>query len=146
MERSYEGVILIDGPPGEGEAFDASFLERNDHPVLVCHGPSEQPCPLLNGEGCAKFEAAHGIVFALDLDVPQHRAIVERYRTEYGELPIRVVVRPEQAVRYRAELTGVEVWTHEPTVADLDGFAARIEAQDRSSQAQTMPSATGSNL
>ncbi|MFP5255318.1 MAG: hypothetical protein ACLGI8_05640 [Acidimicrobiia bacterium] len=46
-------------------------------------------------------------------------------------MPIRVVTTPEQAVQHAALLAGVEVWTHEPTVADLDGFAAEVEAADR---------------
>jgi hypothetical protein len=133
MERSLEGVILLDVTPGEGEAFESSFLERNAHPVIVCHGPTAtKPCPLLGEEGCPKFAAAHGIVFELDLDRPEHRAIVERYRA-LGRpgLPIRVVVRPDQADRYRDLLTQVEVWTHEPNAAELDGFAAEVEATDR---------------
>ena len=32
---------------------------------------------------------------------------------------------------YTDLLAEVEVWTHEPNVADLDGFAAEIEAADR---------------
>jgi hypothetical protein len=31
----------------------------------------------------------------------------------------------------RELLEDVEVWTHEPSVADLDGFAAEVEANDR---------------
>lgn len=133
MERSYAGVLLLDVSPGENEAFDASFLERTGHPVLVCHGPAvRELCPLVGGHGCPKFDAAHGIVFELNLDRPQHRAIVERYHALSREdLPIRVVVTLEQAERYRDVLAGVEVWTHEPTVADLDGFAAEVEAADR---------------
>jgi len=132
MEDSYPGVILIDVSPGDDETFDASFLERTGHPVLVCHGPSEDVCPLLGGEGCSKFDAAHGIVFELDLDRAEHRAIIERYRAlGRADLPIRVVVHADQAARYRDVLAGVEVWTHEPSAADLDGFAARVEAADR---------------
>ncbi len=133
MEQPMHGVVLLDVSPGAGEAFERSFLEKVGHPALVCHGPHEgEVCPLLEGKGCADFEAAHGIVFELDLDRPQHLAIIGRYR-ELGRegLPIRVVATPEQAERYRDELAGVEVWTHEPTIADLDGFAAEVEAADR---------------
>jgi hypothetical protein len=133
MARTMQGVVLLDISPGAGEAFERSFLEKVGHPALVCHGPHEGTlCPLLEGKGCADFEAAHGIVFELDLDRPQHRAIVQRYR-ELGRegMPIRVVATPEQAQQYRDVLAGVEVWTHEPTVADLDGFAAEVEAADR---------------
>src|SRR6266508_6299434 len=133
MDRALAGVVLLDVTPGETEAFDVSFLERNGHPVLVCHGPEvNQVFPLLGGHGCPKFEAAHGIAFELDLDLPQHRAILDRYRAlTRPDLPIRAVVRPDQAERYRDLLTDIEVWTHEPTVADLDGFAAEVEATDR---------------
>ena len=133
MERALEGVVLLDVSPGAGQEFEQGFLEKVGHPALVCHGPHEtELCPLLAGKGCEKFDAAHGIVFELDLDRPQHRAIVKRYR-ELGrdDLPIRVVVTPDQAERYTDLLTDVEVWTHLPTAADLDGFAAEVEAADR---------------
>ena len=131
-DSMFEGVVLLDVPDGEGE-FDQSILERLGHPVIVCHGPGPaQLCPVLGGDGCELFERARGIVFELDLDRPQHRAIVERYR-ELGrpELPIRVVVRPDQKTRYAGVLGGVQLWDHAPTVADLDGFAAEVEAADR---------------
>jgi hypothetical protein len=132
MEAPH-GVVLLDVSPGVSEQFEKSFLERNGHPAIVCHGPdADEVCPLLSGAGCAWFEAAHGVVFELDLDRPQHLAIVQRYRADGRDgLPIRVLATPEQAERYRAELAGVEVWTHEPSAADLDGFAAEVEANDR---------------
>ena len=46
-------------------------------------------------------------------------------------MPIRAVVRPGQRERYADLLGSFEVWEHEPTVADLDGFAAGVEATDR---------------
>ena len=132
MDGPREGLILLDIPPGTDEHFDVSFLERTGHPVAVCRGPQERPCPLLGGQGCPKFESAHGIVFELDLDRAEHRTILERYRAlARADRPIRVVVRPGQAERYRDVLVGVEIWSHEPTVAELDGFAARVEATDR---------------
>ena len=133
MPEEMQGVVLLDVSPGAVESFERTFLEKVGHPALVCHGPHEGAlCPLLAGKGCVKFEAAHGIVFELDLDRPQHRAIVARYR-ELGRdgTPIRVVATPEQAARYADVLAGVEVWTHEPTAAELDGFAAEVEANDR---------------
>lgn len=128
-----QGVILLDVSPGSGEEFERSFFEKVGHPALVCHGPHEgELCPLLEGKGCEKFESAHGIVFELDLDRPQHRAIVKRYRELGAEgLPIRVATTPEQAAEHAELLAGVEVWTHLPTAADLDGFAAEVEAADR---------------
>lgn len=127
-------VVLLDVLAGEGD-FDRSILERLGHRVVTCSGPEVKTlCPLLGGEGCPKFEQAHGIVFELDLDRPQHRAIVHRYRQlARDDVPIRVVVRPEQQRRYAHLLDTVQVWDHAPSVADLDGFAAQVEASDRSS-------------
>jgi hypothetical protein len=133
MSDSSQGPILVDVGTGDSGEFEASFLEKVGHPVVLCHGPDEGSlCPLLAGQGCVKFDQAHGIVFELDLDRPQHRAIVEKYRKLAGaELPIRVVVRAEQVERYVDLLVDLEVWTRRPTVADLDGFAAEVEAADR---------------
>jgi hypothetical protein len=126
------GVILLDTTSAVDEVFDVSFLERNGHPVLVCHGPaSGTGCPLLGREGCDLFGQAHGVLYQLDLDRPQHRAILKAYRDRRPDLPIRLVVRPEQAERYGDLLAGFEVLVHDPTAADLDGFAAEVEANDR---------------
>lgn len=126
------GVVLLDVLADEGE-FDRSTLERLGHPVIMCGGPDiKKLCPLLGGEGCPKFDQAHGIVFELDLDRPQHRDIVRRYKDlARADMPIRVVVRPDQMVRYADLLDQVQVWDHLPTVADLDGFSAEVEAADR---------------
>ena len=126
------GVVLLDVLADEGE-FDRSMLERLGHPVITCGGPDiKKLCPLLGGEGCPKFDQAHGIVFELDLDRPQHRDIVRRYKDlARADMPIRVVVRPDQMVRYADLLDQVQVWDHLPTVADLDGFSAEVEAADR---------------
>lgn len=137
---STGGVVLLDVLADEGE-FDRSILERLGHPVLTCGGPDVKTlCPLLGGDGCPKFEQAHGIVFELDLDRPQHRAIVERYRRlARDDMPIRVVVRPDQQRRYAELLRTVQVWDHEPTVSDLDGFAAQVEAADRAAVGSSSP-------
>ena len=129
-----QGTILIDITPGSGAEFDRSFLQRTGHDVVLCHGPDDgQLCPLLAGTGCELVERAHGIVFALDLDQDQHRAILQRYHeVTRPEVPIRAVVHPGQRERYADLLGSFEVWEHEPTVADLDGFAAGVEATDRS--------------
>ncbi|MFI5040702.1 MAG: hypothetical protein ACHQNA_02425 [Acidimicrobiales bacterium] len=133
MEPTVTRTILLDVAPGPGEAFERSFLTRNGYEVVACHGPLQgELCPLLRGDGCSMFEGAHGVVFELDLDRPQHRAIVERYRALAGpDLPIRVVTSPAQAQRYAAFLGSVRAWPHLPDAADLDGFAAEIEALDR---------------
>lgn len=127
------GLILIDVSPGRGAEFDRAFLERAGHEVVVCHGPGHaKVCPILDGTGCESVDRAHGIVFELDLDREQHRAILQRYRqVTRPEVPIRAVVRPGQRERYAELVAEVEVWEREPTVAELDGFAAEVEAADR---------------
>ena len=129
---ALEGMILLDVSTG-ADTFDETMLERLGHPVKVCHGPDHGVlCPLLAGKGCRDFEDAHGVIFELDLDRPQHRAIVRLYRElARVDVPIRAVVSPEQAQRYGQELRGIEVLTHDSTVAHLDGFAAEVEATDR---------------
>lgn len=131
--EDQQGVILIDVMAGDDEVFESSLLERFGHPIKVCHGPGHGDlCPLLAGTGCDLVDQAHGIIFQLDLDRPQHRRILERYReVTRPDVPIRAVVRADQAEKYAGLLSEVEVWTHEPTVADLDGFAAEVESVDR---------------
>ena len=131
--EEHHGMILIDASPGSGYEFDRSFFERTGHDVVVCHGPEHGGlCPLLAGTGCEKVDDAHGIVFTLDLDNEQHRAILQRYHdVSRPDVPIRAVVRPGQRDKYADELSRFDVWEHEPTVADLDGFAAGVDATDR---------------
>lgn len=51
--------------------------------------------------------------FELDLDRVEHQEIVEHYRTLGNDaLPIRVVVRGDQAARYADLLAKVQVWIH----------------------------------
>jgi len=124
------GRILLVAPEGT-ESFTAAFLQKLDHPVTTCRGPDPGArCPLLDGRGCPSYDAAHGIVFSLDLALPAHRAILRRYadatRGAGRDLPIRVVV-PQGS----SEVDGVVTWAGEPSVADLDGFAALVEAADR---------------
>jgi hypothetical protein len=130
---SDHGLILVDVAAGEAANFDQSFLERNGHPVVMCHGPDPKTlCPLLAGAGCDMVTSAHGIVFLLDLDRSQHRAILRRYREVVRpDVPIRAVVKPGQQQRFAEALDGIEVWEHEPTAGDLDGLAAEVEAADR---------------
>ncbi len=44
----------------------------------------------------------------------------------------RTMLRSSETIanKYRDLLAGVQVWTREPTVSDLDGFAAQVEAAD----------------
>jgi hypothetical protein len=125
-------MILIDIEDGAAADFDADFLERNGHPVVVCHGPDHGTlCPILSATGCPAVAQAHGIVFVLDLDRAQHRAILARYcDVVRPEVPIRAAIRPGQRERYASLLDRVEVWEHQPSAADLDGFAAEVEAAE----------------
>jgi hypothetical protein len=127
-----DGLILLDVACAKGE-FDRDLLERLGHPVRVCHGPAHGTlCPLLSGAGCDAFADAHGVMFELDLDRPQHRAILRQYRDlARPEVPIRAIVSADQAERYASMLDDIEVVTHQATVADLDGFASEVEAADR---------------
>jgi hypothetical protein len=124
-------VILVDLP--EGQTVDAGFLEGLGHSVAICHGPAHGTlCPILAGDGCPVAESAHGVLFHLDLDRPQHRAILERYKAVLrDDVPIRVKTTASQARKYASLLAGVHVWLHEPGTGELDGFAAEVEAADR---------------
>lgn len=128
MADSY---ILFDIPYGS-DVTDREFLEQLGHRVMVCHGPQPgTPCPLLTGEGCALAEAAHGIVFELDLDQDQHRDILAQYKDSLrSDLPIHVAVRSGQASKYPALVKGLKVWDHSPVAGDLDAVAAEVEAAD----------------
>jgi UDP-N-acetyl-D-mannosaminuronic acid transferase (WecB/TagA/CpsF family) len=76
-------------------------------------------------------DAAHGVIFQIDLDRPQHRAILKRYQEVVADdIPIVVVVRQGQKERFRELLAGVQTWETEPTISELDGFAAEVEAAD----------------
>jgi len=124
-----EGLIL-DVTPADGQ-FDRDFLEKLGHPVLVCHGPEMgHLCPILK-DGCEMVNSAHGVVFQLDLERPQHRAILKRYQEVVADdIPIVAVVREGQKAQFGGLLTGVQVWESEPTASELDGFAAEVEAAD----------------
>lgn len=125
----FSGLILdvthTDAAP------DREFLEHLGHPVLVCHGPAwGRACPIIKGN-CPMVDAAHGVIFQLDLDRPQHRVILKRYQEVLDDdVPIVAVVQPGQEERYPDVLRGCRVWTDGPTVAGLDGLAALVETAD----------------
>lgn len=130
-EPPKEGEILIDSPSGREMKREIRFLEGLGHDVMVCEGPGGGRCPILAGEDCALLDAAHGVVFDLDLDREEHRAILRRYGEVVPEdVPIRVVVVPGQEVTYADLLRPFQVWAYKPGVAELDGFAASVEASD----------------
>jgi hypothetical protein len=122
--------LILDVTPFD-EPIDRNLLEQMGHPVQVCHGPAwGHVCPIVTGN-CSMVDSAHGIVFRLDLDRPVHRVILRRYQEAVtDDIPIAVVVTPGQEEQYADILTGVQVWVGEPTIAELDGFAAQTEAAD----------------
>jgi hypothetical protein len=128
MSDSY---ILFDIPAG-GEPRDAGFLEQLGHRVMVCNGPQGGgTCPVLTGQTCELAGNAHGVVFELDLDRAEHRAILGAYKKSLKpDLPVRVVVRPGQSGAYADLLKGVHVLDHAPAVGDLDGLSAEVDAAD----------------
>ncbi len=124
--------ILLDSPSDLDPTPVISFLARLEHPVEVCNGPGDDAiCPILEGKGCTKLSNAHGIIYHLDLDRPQHREILREYRRQVpSDVPLRVVVQPGQDRKYAELLRGLPVWTHDPSPSELDGFAAMVEAAD----------------
>jgi hypothetical protein len=52
-------MVLFDTAGALDEAFDVSFLELNDHPVVVCHGLApDATCTLL---GCDGWRPSGGV-------------------------------------------------------------------------------------
>lgn len=125
--------MILDVTPGDHEGFERHLLEGMGHRVEVCHGPEgHEGCPLVESGACDLVDGAHGVVFKLDLDRPYHREILDLYRRVLGEtVPIAVAVQPGQEETYADLLDGMYRWTHQPTAAELDGFAALVEASDR---------------
>jgi hypothetical protein len=128
----HDDSVILNVTPGDGRDLEEDLLTKAGHTVLACSGPSDvDRCPVLFGEECPLVEAAHGVVFQLDLDLPAHRDVLGHYQEILpAGTPLRVVVRPGQKDRYAELLGDLAVWTHSPTVADLDGFAALVDASD----------------
>lgn len=133
MADNEMGMIL-DVTPGDHEGFERHLLEGMGHHVEVCHGPGDPNhthCPLVEEGSCELVNAAHGVVFKLDLDRDLHRQILQTYKnTLPADTPIAVAVEPGQETTYADLLDRLYVWNHTPTAAELDGFAALIEAAD----------------
>ena len=76
-------------------------------------------------------DGAHGVVFQLDLDRPQHRAILRRYQEVLAEdIPLWASVLPGQESEYEELLSGVQVVVGDMGAADLDAFVSQVEASD----------------
>jgi hypothetical protein len=127
---STRGAILIDSATRPDLDYDLRFLEALGHEVVVCPGPAwNELCPILAGDVCLRLEAADGVIFALDLERPQHRAILRQYRERLGSVPLQVVVRPDQCERYAADIGATPTWTRSPSTLDLDEFSAEVEGR-----------------
>lgn len=71
------------------------------------------------------------MILQLDLDRPQHRVILKRFQKSLDkDVLTAAVIQPDQKERYADILAGMHVRTDEPSVAELDGFAALVEAAD----------------
>ncbi len=128
-ETDFSGPVL-DVTPND-TVLDKDYPERLGHPVLVSHGPEwGHACPIIKGAR-PKVEASRGVIFQLDLDRPQHCVILKRYQEVASDgMPVVAVAKPGQEERYAGRLRNVQVWAKEPTVAELDGFAALLETSD----------------
>jgi hypothetical protein len=124
-------VILDVNPDSVAIDQERDFLEKIGHPILACRGPDADQvgCPILRGERCALLEQADGVIFQLDLDDPRHRRLLVKYIEYFDQLevPVRVVVTPEQKQRYAKLLRLVEVWTPPVNVGKLDGFSSEVD-------------------
>jgi hypothetical protein len=125
--------MILDVTPGDHDGFERHLLEGMGHRVEVCHGPgADAHCPLLEEGTCELVNEAHGVVFKLDLEREYHRRILTEYKnTLPDDMPIAVAVQPGQEVTHAELLNDLYVWSHTPTAAELDGFAALVEAADR---------------
>lgn len=128
-------IVVTDGPP-RGSATTPAAL------VLVDPDDAGGWEAQASAAGAAGGRVELAVVVGRDgLDLAAREGALRRARHALtavaaailadADRPIRVVVGPGQAERYRDVLAGVETWTHEPTVAELDGVAARVEAADR---------------
>ena len=122
-------VLLDVNPEPAALDWEQDFLIRIETSVITCCGPDRQGgCPLLRGEPCAKIEAADGVLFQLNLDRAEHRRILAKY-VRLLDVPIRVVVSPEQRLRWAHLLEDVEVFTPPIGPAKLDALAAEVESE-----------------
>lgn len=119
-------VILDVNPDPDALDWEDDWLERQDVDVVRCQGPhAAAPCPLLLGHPCGKVLKADGVLFQLNLAIPDHREILRTYAKNL-DVPIRAVVSTEHRATYADLLADVEVATAPMGPAGLDGFAAEV--------------------
>lgn len=122
-------LILDVNPDPHDLEWEADLLERLEAHVITCRGPQpEGACPILQGKECSKISDADGILFQLDLEREDHRAILRAY-VDRLDIPIRVVVGPGQREAFASELRDVEVVEGPVGPAALDAFEAEVESE-----------------
>jgi hypothetical protein len=123
-------VILDIAPNSEKAEWEHDLVARLEGRFVSCVGPDvEGGCPLLRGERCSKIEKVDGILFRLDVDRGEDRHLLGMYlRTT--DVPIRVVVTAEQALRWPRLLDLVEVFTPPMARDEIDAFAEEVGEKD----------------
>ena len=122
-------VILDVNPDPDDLAWEQDFLKRLDIPVHSCRGPKDPGgCPILRNERCMKIEGVDGVLFQLNLDRGDHREILGKY-LQILDVPIRVVVTPEQKERWAGLVGMVETFEAPVGPAKMDAFAAEVAAE-----------------
>ena len=121
-------TILDVNPDRDALTWEQDFIGRLEDHVIGCRGPrNEGGCPILRGDHCSKIRAADGVLFQLNLDRPDHRAILWRYK-KLLDVPIRVVCTKEQEEKWSLLLADVEVVNPPVGPAALDAFSAEVES------------------
>jgi hypothetical protein len=108
-------------------------LEQQGYQVAVCGGPTSLhrgACPLVTAGTCPLVDGADVVVYALDVDDADDRAVLEAHRL-HPERPACVVVPPRLVERYRALLEGYEVVESPLTPGKLTDALGRITARGR---------------
>lgn len=98
-------VVLECADPKAVDARRAA-LEAAGFSVTVCPGPDasrRRMCPLRADEPCPWVDAADVVVHDLDLDIPEHRAVLRALRRTHPGTPI-VLELPEQVATRHADV------------------------------------------
>jgi hypothetical protein len=104
--------VLIENPDmGAGFAAER-VLQDAGYEVAVCGGPDRLPdheCPLVHDGRCGLSEGADAIVHSLNLDRPEHAAVLRALRDRLPDVPIVVEVPAPAMVRHEALLSTCRV-------------------------------------
>lgn len=120
-------VILDVNPDPDALEWEDDWLARQNVDVVRCQGPhGSEACPLLLGLPCGKIMKADGVLFQLNLAIPDHRKILRTYADNL-DIPVRAVVSADDRETYADLLADVEIVTAPMGPAGLDGFASEVE-------------------